>query len=102
MGSRCKHRPSRQGARYGKDLVVAETAYPGTTGNGDDPANFIGSDSQPPDGTATPATPQGQAGYFAAVRGVLEQVPVGRGAGFFDREPEWIPGVGWEPGAGSP
>jgi arabinogalactan endo-1,4-beta-galactosidase len=88
--------------RYGKDLVVAETAYPWTTGNGDDLANFIDSDSQLPDGAAYPATPQGQAGYFAALRGVLAQVPDGRGAGFFDWEPEWIPGVGWEPGAGNP
>jgi len=29
-------------------------------------------------------------------------VPGGHGAGFVDWEPEWIPGVGWEPGAGNP
>jgi len=88
--------------RYGKDLVVVEAAYPWTTGNGDDLANFVDSDSQLPDGALYPATPQGQAGYFAALRGVLAQVPGGLGAGFFDWEPEWIPGVGWEPGAGNP
>jgi len=33
---------------------------------------------------------------------VLAQVPGGRGAGFFAWEPEWIPGVGWEPGDGNP
>ena len=88
--------------RYGKDLVVVETAYPWTTGNGDQLANFIDSDSQLPDGAAYPATPLGQAGYFGALRQVLGQVPDGRGAGFFAWEPEWIPGVGWEPGAGNP
>jgi arabinogalactan endo-1,4-beta-galactosidase len=29
-------------------------------------------------------------------------VPGGHGAGLFYWEPEWVPGVGWEPGAGSP
>jgi arabinogalactan endo-1,4-beta-galactosidase len=88
--------------RYGKDIVVVETAYPWTTGNGDQLANFIDSDSQLPDGAAYPATPEGQAGYFEALREVLAAVPDGRGAGFVDWEPEWIPGVGWEPGAGNP
>jgi arabinogalactan endo-1,4-beta-galactosidase len=88
--------------RYGKDLVVVETAYPWTTGNGDQLANFIDSDAQLPDGALYPATPAGQAGYFEALRDILAQVPDGRGAGFVDWEPEWIPGVGWEPGAGNP
>lgn len=30
------------------------------------------------------------------------QVPDGLGAGLFYWSPEWIPGVGWEPGAGTP
>ncbi|MEN3304618.1 MAG: arabinogalactan endo,4-beta-galactosidase [Micromonosporaceae bacterium] len=88
--------------RYGRDLVVVETAYPWTLGNGDQLANFIDSVDQLPDGAAYPATPQGQAGYFGALRQILAQVPGGRGAGFFTWEPEWIPGVGWEPGAGNP
>lgn len=88
--------------RYGKDIVVAETAYPWTTGNGDDLANSFDSDSQLPDDAAYPATPQGQADFYSALRGVLAQVPDGRGAGFLAWEPEWIPGVGWEPGAGNP
>jgi arabinogalactan endo-1,4-beta-galactosidase len=88
--------------RYGKDIVVAETAYPWTLGNGDTLDNFITSDDQLPDGAAYPATPQGQAAYFEALRTVLQDVPGGHGAGFVDWEPEWIPGVGWEPGAGNP
>jgi arabinogalactan endo-1,4-beta-galactosidase len=88
--------------RYGKDIVVAETAYPWTTGDGDSTANFFTSNDQLPDGTLYPATPAGQAGYFQALRDILAQVPGGHGAGFLDWEPEWIPGVGWEPGAGNP
>jgi arabinogalactan endo-1,4-beta-galactosidase len=29
-------------------------------------------------------------------------VPDDRGPGVFSRRPEWIPGVGWQPGAGTP
>ncbi len=88
--------------RYGRDIVVVETAYPWTLGNGDDLGNFVTSASQLPDGAAYPPTTQGQAAYFEALRSVLQQVPGGHGAGFVDWEPEWIPGVGWEPGAGNP
>jgi len=88
--------------RYGKDIVVAETAYPWTLSNGDDLGNFVTDASQLPDGALYPATPTGQAGYFEALRDILRAVPNGRGAGFLDWEPEWIPGVGWEPGAGNP
>lgn len=86
--------------RYGKDLVVAETAYPWTLTDGDSTANSVNSADQLPDDF--PPTPAGQLAYFAALRRVLSQVPGGRGTGFFDWEPEWIPGVGWEPGAGNP
>jgi arabinogalactan endo-1,4-beta-galactosidase len=88
--------------RYGRDIVVVETAYPWTVADGDDLANSFSDPSQLPDGDSYPPTPQGQAGYFEALRDVLSQVPGGRGVGFFDWEPEWIPGVGWEPGAGNP
>jgi arabinogalactan endo-1,4-beta-galactosidase len=89
-------------ARYGKPLVVVETAYPWTTADGDDLANFITSADQLPDVDRFPPTPAGQAAYFEALREVLRGVPGGLGAGFVDWEPEWVPGVGWEPGAGNP
>jgi arabinogalactan endo-1,4-beta-galactosidase len=89
-------------ARYGKPLVIAEAAYPWTLDNGDQLGNFITSPDQLPDGALYPATPQGQAAYFEAVRAILRQVPDGLGAGFFDWSPEWIPGVGWAPGEGNP
>ena len=88
--------------RYGKGLVVAETAYPWTLANGDSLANSLDSAAQLPDGNRFPPTPQGQLAYFDALREVIEQVPCGRGLGFFDWEPEWIPGVGWAPGQGNP
>jgi arabinogalactan endo-1,4-beta-galactosidase len=88
--------------RYGKDLVVAETQYPWTLENGDDLGNFVWEGTTLPDGDRFPATPAGQAGFYQALRDVLAGVPGGRGAGFLVWEPEWIPGVGWEPGAGNP
>ena len=88
--------------RYGKDLVLAETSYPWTLGNGDGLGNFITSTSQLPDGSRFPATQSGQAAYFEELRNVLAAVPGSRGAGYFDWEPGWLPGVGWSPGEGNP
>jgi arabinogalactan endo-1,4-beta-galactosidase len=89
-------------AAYGKPMVLVEAAYPWTLGNGDALANFITDPSQLPDGALYPATPEGQAAYFEALRGILLDVPDGLGTGFVDWEPEWIPGVGWAPGQGNP
>jgi arabinogalactan endo-1,4-beta-galactosidase len=88
--------------RYGKPMAVVETAYPWTMADGDDLANLITDPAVLPDGAAYPPTPAGQAAYFKALRRVIRDVPGGLGLGFFDWEPEWIPGVGWEPGAGNP
>ena len=88
--------------RYGKPLVVVETAYPWTVDNGDQLENFITAADQMPDVAQYPVTPSGQAAYFEALRTILAQVPDGLGAGFVDWSPEWIPGVGWAPGQGNP
>ncbi|GAB7192856.1 hypothetical protein NUM3379_35650 [Kineococcus sp. NUM-3379] len=88
--------------RYGKDVVVVETAYPWTLGNGDDLENLIKDLAQLPDAATYPPTPQGQAAFFETLRQVLLDVPGGRGLGFFAWEPEWLPGVGWTPGQGNP
>jgi arabinogalactan endo-1,4-beta-galactosidase len=89
--------------RYGKDIVVVETAYPWTTEDGDGYPNlWDGSTGPLPDQATYPTTVAGQAAFFEALRDVLRDVPDGRGLGFFDWEPEWTPGVGWEPGAGNP
>ena len=88
--------------RYGKDLVLVETAYPWTLEDGDGLENLIARREQLPDADRFPATPQGQAAYFEALREVLLSVPQRRCLGFFAWEPAWLPGVGWEPGAGNP
>jgi arabinogalactan endo-1,4-beta-galactosidase len=88
--------------RYGKPIVVVETAYPWTMADGDDLANSVSDPATLPDGAAYPPTPAGQAAFFTDLRRIIRSVPYGLGAGFLDWEPEWIPGVGWEPGAGNP
>ena len=88
--------------RYGKDLVVVETAYPWTLKNGDDLENILSSLDQLPDASIWPPTPEGQLAYFTALRGVFAHVPDRHGLGFMAWEPEWIPGVGWTPGQGNP
>lgn len=85
---------------YGKDIAVVETAYPWTLDSGDGHANIVSAEDQLLDGY--PATPEGQARYFAALQDIVRSVPHGRGLGFFAWEPGWLPGVGWKPGAGNP
>ncbi|TKC81726.1 arabinogalactan endo-1,4-beta-galactosidase [Trinickia terrae] len=84
--------------RYGKDVIVVETAYPWTTSDGDSEPNTMtntGSVTYPP-------TPAGQAQFLDALTGIVKAIPGGRGKGVFWWEPEWIPvaGVGWKVGAG--
>ncbi|MFP3741154.1 glycosyl hydrolase 53 family protein, partial [Burkholderia sp. SIMBA_019] len=74
-------------ARYGKDIIVVETAYPWTTSDGDAEPNAMTNT-----GTATfPPSPQGQSQFFAALTNVVKSIPGGRGKGIFWWEPEWIP-----------
>jgi arabinogalactan endo-1,4-beta-galactosidase len=86
-------------SRYGKPVLLAEVSYPWTFEDGDGRGNIVGPDAYLPDVDRFPATPQGQAAFYEALRGVLQQVPEGKGLGFLAWEPEWIPGVGWQPGA---
>ena len=86
-------------SRYDKPVLLAEVAYPWTFEDGDGRGNIVGPDAYLPDVDRFPATPAGQAAFYEALRDVLKQVPDGRGLGFMAWEPEWIPGVGWQPGA---
>jgi arabinogalactan endo-1,4-beta-galactosidase len=87
--------------RYGKPIVIAESQYPWTlAAAGDATGNFVWQASQLSPGY--PATPGGQESFYNDVLSILAQVPDHRGVGLFYWEPEWIPGVGWEPGAGTP
>ena len=86
--------------RYHKPIVLAESQYAWTLANGDSLGNSVWQASQQESGYS--ATPGGQLSFYNDVLSILAQVPGHLGQGLFYWEPEWIPGVGWEPGAGSP
>jgi arabinogalactan endo-1,4-beta-galactosidase len=83
---------------YHKGICVVETAYPWTFADGDGYPNNVG----PGTFLYTPyrATPKGQLSYLRKLLSVVRSTPGGHGLGLFYWEPAWIPGVGWEPGAG--
>jgi len=85
-------------ARYGKRIVVVETAYPFTLGWNDDTHNLVGLESQLLDGY--PATAEGQRDFISDLIDTVRNVPGGLGIGIFYWEPAWIagppPGSGWE------
>lgn len=80
-------------SRYGKDIIIAETAYPWTLSSGGNVPSVVSSAAALPELTAYPPTPQGQAKFFAALNQILREVPDGHGAGYFLWEPGWLPGV---------
>ena len=79
-------------SRYGKPVVIAETAYPYTSENFDHLENIILSEA-PCDGI--PATRQGQAQQFTAVQDTAREAGA---IGVFYWEPTWtaIDGNGWD------
>ncbi|WP_078900620.1 glycoside hydrolase family 53 protein [Streptomyces sp. SBT349] len=83
--------------RYGKDLIVAETAYPFTLDDADGHPNIIGDPSLLVPGFG--AHPEGQWDWIQAVSGVLADLPDSRGRGLFYWEPAWTAttGNGWDP-----
>lgn len=86
--------------RYGKDVAIAETQYGWTLDNGDSLGDFLWQSSQLLPGY--PASPNGQLTFLSDLASIMNAVPGGHGVGIFYWSPEWIPGVGWEPGAGTP
>jgi arabinogalactan endo-1,4-beta-galactosidase len=84
--------------RYNRDIVVVETAYPWTLADGDGYANIVDATTVLVPGY--PATPEGQLGYLRQVLSIIKQVPRQHGKGLVYWESAWIPGAGWEPGAG--
>ncbi|MGJ6966717.1 glycoside hydrolase family 53 protein [Streptosporangium sp. G11] len=79
--------------RYGKPVIVAETAYPFTAANADGEANVIGG-STPCSGY--PATWEGQATNFTHVQNTARNAGA---IGVFYWEPTWhaVAGNGWDP-----
>lgn len=87
-------------ARYGKDLVIMETAYAHTLADGDDQGNSF-QVYNGPDGGWLP-TVQGQASALREAFAAVAGAPGGKGLGAFYWEPAWIPvpGAGWRTGEG--
>lgn len=90
--------------RYGKDLVVAEVSTGFTMEDYGkyeklSPENRKGYATKPELAAKVPfpMTKEGQADFMKAFFDVIDQVPEGRGRGFFYWEPAWIPvpGSGW-------
>jgi arabinogalactan endo-1,4-beta-galactosidase len=78
-------------SRYGKPVIIAETAYPYTTANADGTRNVVTTGC-----SGYAVTPAGQQANFAAVQNTAR----GAGAtGIFYWEPTWyaVPGNGWNP-----
>jgi arabinogalactan endo-1,4-beta-galactosidase len=84
-------------ARYQKDVIVVETAYPFTLAEADAQKNVVHSADQLTPGYA--ATETGQAANLRDVMTVVRAVSAGRGLGIFYWEPTWtaVPGNGWDP-----
>lgn len=86
-------------ARYGKQIVIAETAYPWTTQSvNDGHGNISVNASALPKGYSI--SPQGQKAFIAKVVRTLKEVPNNKGLGFFYWEPTYISvspiGSSWE------
>jgi arabinogalactan endo-1,4-beta-galactosidase len=95
-------------ARYGKEVLVAETSYAHTLGDGDGYADSFTQNEA--DEAGFPATVEGQAQMLTTVMNTVAHVPNGKGVGIFYWEPAWIPvpkdaeghyQAGWRSGEGS-
>ncbi|MBN1465361.1 glycosyl hydrolase 53 family protein [candidate division KSB1 bacterium] len=74
--------------RYGKEILLVETAYPWTLAWTDDTNNIVGTVAQlDPD---YPATIEGQTSFLKDLIQLLRAVPANKGLGLFYWAPEWI------------
>lgn len=74
--------------RYGKDLVIAETAYPWTLQWADNRGNIVGSANQLH--TGYPATVEGQTAFLRDLLKIVRNVKNQKGKGIFYWAPEYI------------
>ncbi|MBR7839511.1 glycosyl hydrolase 53 family protein [Actinospica durhamensis] len=84
-------------AKYGKQVAVAETAYPWTMTSGDSLTPSFDTSSELDPGYA--ASAYGQMANFRDVLSIVQAVPGGLGLGAFYWEPTWtvVSGNGWDP-----
>ncbi len=89
---------NRLAERYGRPVIVAETAYPWTLGWFDTTTNLVGAGARLL--AEFPPTPEGQRAFAEHINAVVRAVPGGRGAGVFWWAPEDIAaprrGSAWE------
>jgi len=85
-------------AQFGKQVLIAETAYPWALSS-DDSSTALSLDTSSELDPGYPATPARQAANFNDVLSVVRAVPNGLGPGAFYWEPTWtvVPGNGWNP-----
>ena len=84
--------------RYGKEIILVETAYPWTLDWYDNTHNIVGDPSQLLPGY--PATVEGQTNFLSDLITLVRNIPDNKGTGLFYWAPEWIsvPALGspWE------
>lgn len=90
-------------ARYERDVIVVETAYPFTDDEDDFLPNIANSSMAIP---GYPFTPEGQRAMLRDVMAIVRAVPNGRGLGVFWWDATWtaVTGNGWDstdPGSGN-
>ncbi|WP_199925750.1 glycosyl hydrolase 53 family protein [Paenibacillus bouchesdurhonensis] len=85
--------------RYGKQVVVVETAYAYTYENGDDHGNIVNETET--DIAGFPASVDNQKLVIETVFHTVANVRNQKGLGVFYWEPAWLPGVGWKSGEGN-
>ncbi|WP_084316673.1 glycoside hydrolase family 53 protein [Actinospica robiniae] len=88
-------------AKYGKQVAIAETAYPWTMTSGDSLTPSFDTSSELDSGYA--ASAYGQMSNFRDVLSIVQAVPNGLGLGAFYWEPTWtvVSGNGWDPTSSS-
>ncbi|MHA7210449.1 glycoside hydrolase family 53 protein [Arthrobacter sp. MDT1-65] len=80
-------------SRYGKDILIAETAYPWTLSSNSNTQSVVTTLNALPEAFSYPPTPEGQAKFFEDLNRVLREVPDSHGAGYLIWEPGWRPGI---------
>jgi arabinogalactan endo-1,4-beta-galactosidase len=84
--------------RYGKEIILVETAYPWTLDWYDNTHNLVGDPNQLLPGY--PATVEGQTNFLSDLINLVQNIPNNKGSGLFYWAPEWIsvPSLGspWE------
>ncbi len=85
--------------RFGKDIMVVETAYPWYP-NCDDPTKLLHRKERRPLVPGLPASKEGQMAFLEQIIQVAREAPEGRCIGLFYWAPEYIPTPRLRPGRG--